>query len=1095
MRPPASGGCGASPTDTTTLIQKPVTHLHVRSWFSFGAGASSPALLARLAAHHGQSALALTDTCTFAGAVRHARACRFLGLRSLFGASVEVEGSPQVLLCANGEGHANACDLLTTAHRRAAERGDRKHPHLLLDDLRGHTDGLFCLGGSHESALYQLLDARQWSKARAWAAQLAQLFPGRFFIELVHNEREGDTERLRQLLELAEVLGLPTVATNAVRHATPPEYALFDALTCMRLGLNVAQNHPQRPRNSSAFLCDEKRLLHLGLPLISLANSDAIARECHVDLTPGEVTPPRANVPDGMTATSYLKRLCVEGLKARGLGTSRAAKEQVRREVETVSKLELEEFFLVVREVVAFARSRGIRCSGRGSAANSLIAYLLGITEVDPLRHHLLFERFLHEGRRGMPDIDVDFETHRRAEVIAWMHERWGEEHTAMTANTVTFRLRSAVRDMGKVLGFPLPLLDSVTKYLPHSSARHALEFRGELGPLLGDGPALSVLLGLCAALHDGEDACPRHLSLHSGGMVLSRLPLRHISPIQTSANGVRQVQFNKDDVEALGLIKFDVLGLRMLSVITEATQLLQNLGEAAPDVDALPADDAKTFDLIQRGQTLGVFQIESPGQWNLLARSQPETFDDLVAQVALFRPGPLQGNMVHPYIERRRGWKRVVYPHPCLEPVLRDTYGIILYQEQVLEVAHRFAGMPLQEADDFRRLMSRERDREQMEAMRDKFVQSAVCAHAASSPPITPALAHTVFDLLSKFVGYGFCRSHAAAFARTVYQSAYLKAHHPAAYMAGVLEHKPGFFPEHTLLEEARLLGVRVLPPCIHQSGVSYSLERVEGEESAIRVPLTQIETLSSDRAARVVLERGQQPFASLDDLFQRVELVPEVWDNLARSGTLATFGTRREVLWHLGRLQKLKSKRASEQLSLNELELPRDRVLLEVPTLTQHIVWDFQISHLTTGPHPLALQRAHLERLGAYPLSRVFSMNGERKVLVAGSVISRQRPPTAKGFCFLILEDETGRLPTALPPHLYEKFERVLREPMLVVEGRLESPPEERRSRSKPGIYRSVLIERIWSLTELLAPAATVYGATGLPGENPRQQQRGAV
>jgi error-prone DNA polymerase len=596
----------------------------------------------------------------------------------------------------------------------------------------------------------------------------------------------------------------------------------------------------------------------------------------------------------------------------------------------------------------------------------------------------------------------------------------------------------------------------------------------------LGEGVALDVLLGLCESLHDGFEACPRHLSLHSGGMVLSRLPLRHVSPIQTSANGVRQVQFNKDDIERLGLIKFDVLGLRMLSVVSEAVNLVSSAGETPADVDALPDGDPKTYDLIRRGQTLGVFQIESPGQWNLLARSQPENFDDLVAQVALFRPGPLQGNMVHPYVARRRGWMKVTYPHQCLEPVLRDTYGIILFQEQVLEVAHRFAGMPLQEADDFRRLMSRHRDREEMETMRAAFVDGAVQTHGVKS-----ALANRVFDLVSKFVGYGFCRSHAAAFARTVYQSAFLKAHHPAAYMAAVLEHKPGFYPLHTLLEEARMMGVKVLPPCVHQSDVGYSLERVE-EELAIRVPLSQIEQLSPERAARIVLERALKGFDSLDDLFHRVALVPEAWDNLARSGALASFGSRPEVLWHLGRLQKTSTKHR-EQLAFEDLELPRDRVLLEVPSLAQNAAWDFATCHLTTGPHPLALHRARMERLGVRPLSELFALLPGGTVLVAGAVISRQRPPTAKGFCFLILEDESGRLPTALPPHLYERFERVLREPALVVEGRLEAPPEERRG-GKVGIYRSVLIERIWSLDALLSSAAPVHGARGLPGENPR-------
>ncbi len=1092
-----------------------MVHLHARSWFSFGAGASSPLALARGAARRGQTALALTDRSTLAGAVRHATACKEVGIAPVFGATVmvgngESEGAPLVLLCADQNGYANLCDLVTLAHLRAAQKGDRSKPSLHFEELRAHAEGLFCLTGDHDSALSGFLEARQWARARAFAGALQSVFGDRLLIELTHHELPGDNARLRSSIEMAQTLGIATVATNAVRYATPAEYAVYDALTCMRLGICVAQSHRERPRNSRAFLCGEARLLKLELPAEALANSEAIARECRVEIIPGEVTPPRAHLPAGLDATDFLKRLCVEGLSARGLSTSRAAKTQLKKEIEVVSHLELEEFFLTVREVVAFARSRGIRCCGRGSAANSLIAYLLGITEVDPLRHHLLFERFLHEGRKGMPDIDVDFETHRRSEVIAWMGERWGDAHTAMTANTNTFRLRSAVRDMGKVLGYPLPLLDKATKNLPHANVRHAGEFRPELVETLGDGVALDVLLGLCASLHDGVESSPRHLSLHSGGMILSRQNLRHISPIQTSANGVRQVQFNKDDVERLGLIKFDVLGLRMLSVVTEATQLLESVGEAAPDVDALPDGDPATYELIRSARTLGVFQIESPGQWNLLSRTQPEHFDDLVMQVALFRPGPLQGNMVHPFVARRRGWAKVSYPHPCLESVLRDTYGIILFQEQVLEVAHVFAGMNLMQADEFRRLMSKQRDRGEMEAMREKFVGGAVTAHAGSKHPVGVPLANRVFDLVSKFVGYGFCRSHAAAFARTVYQSSFLKAHHPAAYMAAVLEHKPGFFPLHTLLEEARLFGVRVLPPCIHRSSVKYSLERIgdekgreekDGGELAIRVPLTQIQELSPESAARLVLERALEPFTSLDDLFRRVKLSPQAWDNLARSGVLDAFGPRRQVLWHLGRLARLSNaeRKRGGQLSLAEqmalpVELPLERVPAFPLLPAQETSWDFATMSLTTGPHPLALRRPDLVRLGAKPIKELFSLTTGTTVLTAGAVISRQRPPTAKGMCFIILEDESGRVPTAITPQVYEKFERVLREPRLLVEGRLEAPPEEKKG-GTTGVYRSVLIERIWSMDEVMTPVQSVtIGAKGHPGESPRTAASGA-
>ncbi len=1127
-------------------------HLHTHSWFSFLAGASSPQVLAERAARLGQGVLALTDDWTLAGAVQHARSCQVAGIKPIFGARVEVEGVSLVLLCADAEGYANLCDLLTLAHRT------RLDPQLEAEHLRTHAGGLFCLADATP-----MMRAGQHQAARQVLAWLHEAFGARLFVELVHHRREGDTWVMQQCASLAESLCLPTVASNAVRHAAPRDYALFDALSCARLGLTVAQSHPARPSNDAAFLCPDKYLHSIGIPIEAIANTKAIARECSVDLLAPHVQPPHARLPEDVGAHKYLRRLCREGFYRRFPGGNAHALQVLEKELRVIGRLELDEFFLVVREVVEFARSAGIRCCGRGSAANSLVAYLLGITEVDPIRHNLLFERFLHAGRRGMPDIDVDFETHRRDEVIAWMNRRWGEAHTAMTANVITFRLRLAVREMAKVLGFPLPLIDAAGKVLPSTSARHIGEHKKELAQVLGldvTAPALQVLVGMVERLH----GCPRHLGLHSGGMILSRQPLRHLSPIQTSANGVRQIQFAKDDVESLGLIKFDVLGLRMLSVISEAQEMIrheqakeqarnetsrrmraaspwrstpaappQALGARAPrgmpmrasafgrggitvdpsrridlprsvpplqsfpavpedpaaldapstcaqepprrpklfDADALPEGDPKTYKLIRSGATLGVFQIESPGQWHLLARSQPENFDDLVAQVALFRPGPLQGNMVHPYVARRRGLAQVMYPHPSLEPVLRDTYGVILFQEQVLEVAHLFAGMSLQEADEFRRLMSRFRDRGEMEAMRDAFVASAIATHAASPHPVAEALAHAVFDLVALFVGYGFCRSHAAAFARTVYQSAYLKAHHPAAYMAAVMEHKPGFYPLQTLLEEARHLGVQVLGPCLHRSSVKYLLE-----DGKIRVPFSQIKTVSPESAALIVLERALNNFASLEESVARLSFLGrEQWENLARSGALQDFGARRDVLWRVRLL--LRARPRSEQL---QLDLAGQESSVDAPTLPllkvhERITWDFETQSLTTGAHPLALHRANLKRLGARTIEELREHRDGERVLVAGAVISRQRPPTAKGMSFLILEDETGRLPTAVPPHVWSRSEALRRASALLIEGRLEDglSGEASTCRTLEGAstYRSVLIERAWVVEEVVS------------------------
>lgn len=1056
-----------------------MVHLHVHSWFSFLEGASSPAELAAATARLGQPALALTDTHSIAGAVQFARACKTQGIKPLFGATLYVDGYPLVLLAANREGYATLCDLLTLAHQDQSDQETRGvnsevSSGISSNDLRERNGGLICLTGDRFGCLSQLVQKQDYREANSWLLKLSELFPLRVFVELCHHERPDDPLINFTLREAARKYGIYCVATNAVRHAGRSGYALHDALTCARFGLTMTQPHLLRPVNNSAFLCDATTLRERGLPPNAIGNSKVIAGLCDVEILPEEVTPPAAHLPPNASPLEYLRDLCRVGMKHRYPKTSNApnttwqkAAATLRHETAIISELGLEEFFLVVREVIDFARSRGIRCSGRGSAANSVVAYLLGITEVDPIRHHLLFERFLHTGRKGMPDIDVDFETHRRHEVIAWMEDRFGATHTAMTASIVTFRLRLAVREIAKVLGYPQWQIDKLGKVLPPVSARRISDYRTDIANVLGESPLLGILLGLVEQMA----GCPRHLSLHSGGMILSHQPLRYFSPVQTSTNGVRQVQFSKDDVEALGLIKFDVLGLRMLSVVTETIDLLKPNEGQVPNVDNLPLDDEATFELIRSGRTMSVFQIESPGQWNLLSRTQPQVFDDLIAQVALFRPGPLQGNMVNPYVQRRRGLQKVTYPHPSLEPVLRDTYGVILFQEQVLEIAHAFAGLSLAEADEFRRLMSKFRDAKEMESMRQQFVQGAVTRHQHTRHSVSETLANWVFDAVAKFVGYGFCRSHAAAFARTVYQSAYLKAHHPAAFMAAVMEHKPGFYPLNTVLEEARHCGVQILRVDIHRSDIKYRVEN-----GAIRLPLTQIKGLSAESAASIVLERAQNPFTTLEDCYHRVTLHRDVWENLARSGAFNSFGARRDILWSIGELARRIGASGQEQQTLDENaffgsweEMPDLRSLTGAETT----LWDFQTMGLTAGPHPVALHRPYLTKLGADTIRELETKKPGGRVLIGGAVISRQRPPTAKGMTFVILEDETGRLPTAITPPVYEKFRVQLRDSGLLVEGKLENA-----GYGQVGNYRSVLIYRLWPLQQTLGGNAGHLG-----------------
>ncbi len=1152
------------------------SHLHVRSWFSFLAGGSAPEDYVEQIREMGMKALALTDVNGVYGVVRFQQVCKEAGIKPIFGAEARVEaapadapsgmtdgfvrpedGSPRigggfprsrkgalrtpsagtlVLLAASQKGYSNLCRILTAAHLR-----DRDEPHVFPDELAEHRQDLFCLTGTYDSRLWALLDAGRMGYARRWVGRLEDIFDDRLSIEAAHHLLPGDRRRLQRLRALSEETGVPLVATGDVRYAVPEHYRRYDLMTCIRNGITVFEGHADRPRNAEAYVKDEAAMRKLIPWPEAFERAEQIAEACRVDLLPGYITPPAARVETGESCKEYLVRLCREGFERRygvppekekapepeeicnlrpatcnRMGRPAA---QLEKELNVILDLNLEEFFLVVHEIVEEARRRGIRCAGRGSAANSIVAYLLGITEVDPLEHRLLFERFLHGGRKGTPDIDVDFDSERREEVISWMEERFGMEQTAMTATLVTYRLRSAVRDVAKALGWPMETVDKLSKAVPPSRAHAARDHRVSLEQVVRSSPLLDTLLEMVESLAD----CPRHLGLHSGGMVLSRKPLHHFTPVQISANGVKMVQFDKYDVEALGLVKLDVLGLRMLASVSEAVELIQRHEDPDFRLEAIPFDDIPTFNMIRASETLGTFQIESQGQLHLLAQHQPETFDDLITEIALFRPGPLQGGMVHPFVRRRRGDEPVTYDHPDLEPVLKDTYGIILFQEQVLEVAHKFAGMSLSEADDFRALMSRFRDPGEMEQMRDRFVSGAM------KRGVDEPTANDVFDKVSNFVGYGFCRSHAAAFAKTVYESCYLKKHHPAAFMAAVMQHRPGMYNLMTLQEEARRFGAETLPPDVNRSGVRYEVEleedagdadsssgasrnapsgsggrvgtagrandfdgrandyigRANGFDGhlndwghrrpsslAIRKPLTAVKELSVDDARHVVWERLESgPFTSVEDFYRRMPLGEDVLRSLARSGAFdALAENSRRALWEVGLLLRSpvpRGRRPSKELfsirAFTEDDVP------DLPDMRtdERLRWDYE-THGSARRHPMTLMRRTLSELEirpietCYRLGRYFSVGergkGQRHpiVTVAGLSVLRQRPPTAQGVMFVTLEDETGFVQCVVHPNVLELLDHVLRQSALIIRGELHIQ----------GNWRGLIVTNAWAL-----------------------------
>jgi len=1039
-------------------------HLHVRSWFSFQSGGSSPAALAQRAATLGQSALALTDRNGVYGVVRFQKACREHGIKPIVGAEAVVEGAPLVLLAASRDGYANLCRLLTAAQQR-----DRHEPSATFQELQKHAGDLFCVTGAPTSRVGEHLAAGAPAKARTRLRKLRAVFDERLSLEVTHHLLPDDATRIQRIARLGDDLGVPLLATGDVRYATPDDYRRYDLLMCIREGIEVFDTAHHRPRNAEAYLKPESKLRQLIPYDEAFQRAGEIAAACSVDLLPERIATPSSRLGDG-NPSATLRRLCQKALQRKYSRKDRpVAARQMHDELDTITNLDLADFFLVVREIIQEARRRGIRCAGRGSAANSIVAYLLDITAVDPIKHNLLFERFLHGGRKGTPDIDVDFDSSRRDEIIQWMEERFGISQTAMTATVVMYRLRSALRDVAKALGWPLNTIDKLTASVPRRNAGDVYDYRQRIERRLGASPLCDTLIEMVAAL----DTCPRHLGLHSGGMVLSHAPLARFTPVQTSANGVRMVQFDKDDIEALGLVKFDALGLRMLSTISEAEELIHRHHDPSFDVDDVPLDDVRTFNLIRAGRTLGVFQIESQGQLHLLAQHQPEEFQDLITEVALFRPGPLQGNMVHPFIRRRRGQEPVTYDHPDLKPILKDTYGIILFQEQVLEIAHTFAGMSLSEADDFRALMSKFRHPDEMEKMRNRFVSGA------AGRGVDMATANHVFDQISHFVGYGFCRSHAAAFAKTVFQSAYLKCHYPAAFLAAVMQHRPGMYNLMTLEEEARRFGVAIRPPSLEHSGLRYDLERVkeptsngkswrEGSGWAIRKPLTSVKHVSSEDAAALVWERLTAPFTRVEDVYRRVALDKSAFESLARSGALdCVSSSSRGALWELGLLQqRIGRPGRNAQQRLFDVPAVRPADIPDLPALTEpeRYQWDYE-THGAARRHPMTLRRRALQDLEVRPIETCDKFgryvpvpsNGPRPQLtIAGIVMLRQKPSSANGVLFITLEDETGFVQCVVRPEIQAHLGHVLERGALIVQGDLHVD----------GNWRGLLVKYAWAL-----------------------------
>jgi error-prone DNA polymerase len=1012
--------------------------LHCHSNFSLLDGANHPEELVARAAELDMPALALTDHDAVYGAVRFMRAAREHNVQPILGAELTIadDANPEIithltLLVENQSGWHNLCYLISRA-RHAAPKGEAILP---FSELVGCTNGLIALSGCRQG---EIALALQQEKRHVAAVRVAHRYLdlfGRdnFWIELQNHLLPGDEALIHRLTALADYLRLSCVVTNNIHYALQPTHMLQDVLVCIRHLTTLDASTQLRRLNSEYYLKSAVEMAAL-FPdhALALENTRHLAERCHFDLNYGLQDLPHCATPHGMSSSAHLSRLCHEAIPRRYRDPPARVHTQLAHELAVIEGAGLANYFLIVWDIVRFARENGIRCQGRGSAANSLVAYLLYISPIDPLAHDLVFERFLSQERQVVPDIDIDFDAERREEVIQYVYQKYGEDHTAMACTFVTFRSRSAIRDVGKVLGLSPDLVATAVRALETNQSPQP-ENESDQAPL-------NILLDLCQQI----EGFPRHLGMHSGGMIITGSPLMGRVPTEPATMPDRVVvQWDKEGLEDVGLVKIDILGLRMLAAITDGVKVVEEITGKDPDLDHLAFTDPAVYQMIGEADTIGVFQVESRAQAQMLPRLKPHCFGDLIVGISLIRPGPIQGNMVHPYLRRRQGLEPVTYLHPLLEPALTETLGVILFQEQVLKVARDLAGFTPGQGEQLRRALASKRATEAIERFRAAFLAGA------ETKGVPPDVAETVFEQLLAFGGYSFAKSHAAAFAVLVYQSAWLKRYHPAAFYTALLNNQPmGFWNAAVLVNELRRQGIQVLPVDIHHSQALCSVE-----EEGIRLGLNYVKRLGEDHITKILDTRADQPFTTLLDFCQRTRIHRHPVENLIMSGAMDSWGIpRRQLFWELGTLRYQE----------DELDLRFSHEAISLPSLStsEAMLAEQEVLGLSPGDHIMTLYRPLLDEkriLGSRALASC--ANGQQAV-AAGLLVVHQSPPTAKGFHFLTLEDEDGMINVVVRPRIVSRYHQTVRESrLLIVRGDVQ----------QEGGVTNLLAERITALPPL--------------------------
>jgi error-prone DNA polymerase len=1008
--------------------------LHCTSNFSFLRSGSHPEELVQAAHALGYEAIAITDHATLAGIVRAHGAAKQAGIKLVVGAHLEPrDAAPLVVWAADRTGYGSLCRLITHGHAKGSAECI-----LSLDDVARHAEGLLAgvpLAALARGGMGAGLDRDPLEAILQWR----DVFDGRL-VGLAEVALEGDDEeRLSWCAALGRQARVPLVAAGDIRYHERSRMPLFDTLAAVRHGGTVEGVREQLLSNGERHLHERRRIAERFHALPGAVERSAeIAATCTFSLDELRYEYPDANVPEGRTTREHLADLAWRGARKRYPdGIPDKVRSLLEHELSLVAELGYEAYFLTVFDIVRFARRRGILCQGRGSAANSCICYCLGITSVDPGRMDVLFERFISRERREAPDIDIDFEHNRREEVIQYVYDTYGRNRAALTAEVISYRLRSAVRDVSKSLGLSLDRVDAIASALDVGDRVENLPLRLAEAGLDPAGDLCKRLVTLVGQLV----GFPRHLGQHVGGMVMTRGDLRDLVPIQPAAMAGRTViQWDKNDLDELGILKVDCLALGMLSCIRRAFELVASVGGPKLTLATVPAEDPAVYEMISRADTVGVFQIESRAQMSMLPRLKPACFYDLVIEVAIVRPGPIQGDMVHPYLRRRAGEEPITYPNDTIRAVLEKTLGVPLFQEQAMRLAVVAAGFTPGEADQLRRAMGAWR----RPGVIDEFQRKLVEGMRARG--LSREFAERVFQQIRGFGEYGFPESHAASFALLVYVSAWLKCHHPAAFTAALLDSQPmGFYAPAQLVRDARAHGVNVLPVDVNASGWLARLEPVAGGacrvQPAIRLGLEQVYGLGEPAGRRIEEARRRGPFRLPHELARRAALGRESLLHLARAGAIASLGLdRRRAVWEVMRcLDRPGSRPLLEGVS--DQEDDEQELLLPGATPQEEVIADYQTGGLSLAAHPIQFERERFSALGIVTAAVVAAAPEGRRVNVAGIVLTRQRPATAKGIIFLTIEDETGAANIVVRPDVWGRADQSARRAaVLVVHGRVQ-------------------------------------------------------